>query len=409
MPCSTVRRDNARLVTNMQTLLRLAFDFRRIWNGVLFTIPMTSAENRSLLRAGVAHDAAHHRHVVRPAGRGRAHRSSASRSACCTNTSGCSQQRRAQPGHAHGALAVGHRAFGVDRRRPPRASRHAPTALKFSSVKPSPSIVRWQLAHDGLARWLSSRSRIVRGFALAVCSNGGTFAGGAGGGVPSRFSRIHLPRSVGAVRSACEVASRMLPLPSSPRRASPASVDAAELAAVDVRQAVVPRQPLVHERVVGGHQVQHVAILAHDAGEEELGLAPEARRAGRCRSPGTRRCSARCSAGCGCAATARRSSRTSACGLRVGQHAAHLRLEHRGLAQAPRRGQVEQRVVGHAAPEEERQARRQLDVADAIGRARRDGRAGSSSTRKMNVGLASRRRSASWMPVSKLPFLRPSR
>ena len=42
----------------------------------------------------------------------------------------------------------------------------------------------------------------VRGFALAVCSNGGTLAGGAGGGVPSRFSRIHLPRSTGEVRVA---------------------------------------------------------------------------------------------------------------------------------------------------------------------------------------------------------------
>ena len=48
-------------------------------------------------------------------------------------------------------------------------------------------------------------------------------------------------------------------------------------------------------------------------------------------------------------------------GVRVGQHAPHLRLEHRRLAQASRRGQIEQRVVGHAAPEEERQPRRQLD------------------------------------------------
>ncbi len=71
-------------------------------------------------------------------------------------------------------------------------------------------------------------------------------------------------------------------------------------------------------------------------------------------------------------------------------------------------GQVEQRVVGHAAPEEERQPRRQLDVADPVGRAGRRRSAGSSSTRKMNVGLARRRRSASWMPVSKSRFSRPS-
>ena len=35
------------------------------------------------------------------------------------------------------------------------------------------------------------------------------------------------------------------------------------------------RQPLVDERVVGVQQVEHAAILAHDAVEEQLGLALE--------------------------------------------------------------------------------------------------------------------------------------
>ena len=169
--------------------------------------------------------------------------------------------------------AVGHGALGVRPRRRPRASRHAPTASKFSSANPSGSIVPVAARARRVGAMLSIRSRIVLGARPAVCSNGGTLAGGAGGGVPSRFSRIHLPRSVGAVRSACDVASRMLPLPSSPRRASSVERHAAELAAVDVRHAVVLRQPLVDERVVGGQQVEHVAVLAHDAGEEELGLA----------------------------------------------------------------------------------------------------------------------------------------
>ena len=37
----------------------------------------------------------------------------------------------------------------------------------------------------------------------------------------------------------------------------------------------MPRQPLVDERVVRVHQVEHAAILAHDAVEEQLRLALE--------------------------------------------------------------------------------------------------------------------------------------
>ena len=87
-------------------------------------------------------------------------------------------------------------------------------------------------------------------------SSGGTFGGGGGGGVPSRFSSIHLPRTTGEVRLAYDVTVRMLPWPSSPPRGSSVTGDAAELAAVDVRDAVVPRQPLVDERVVGGQQIE---------------------------------------------------------------------------------------------------------------------------------------------------------
>ena len=56
----------------------------------------------------------------------------------------------------------------------------------------------------------------------------------------------------GDVRLAADVTVRMLPWPSRPRRGlSAASVDAAQPAAADVGDAVVPRQPLVHEGEVG--------------------------------------------------------------------------------------------------------------------------------------------------------------
>src|SRR5688500_824976 len=51
--------------------------------------------------------------------------------------------------------------------------------------------------------------------------------------------------------------------------------DAAEPAAVDVRNAVMAREPLVHERVRRAQQVEHIAVLFDDAFKEELGFAAE--------------------------------------------------------------------------------------------------------------------------------------
>ena len=59
---------------------------------------------------------------------------------------------------------------------------------------------------------------------------------------------------------------RMLPWRSRPPRSlSGVERDAAEAAAVDVRDAVVLGEPLVEERVVGAQQVEHAAVFAQDA------------------------------------------------------------------------------------------------------------------------------------------------
>ena len=109
-----------------------------------------------------------------------------------------------------------------------------------------------------------------------LSSSAGTFGGGGGGGVPRRFSRIHLPRITGEVRVAYEVTVRMLPCRSRPPRSLPgSSVDAAEARAVDVRDAVVLREPLVQPGVVRLQQVEHAAVLAQHLLEEQLGLAAE--------------------------------------------------------------------------------------------------------------------------------------
>ena len=63
----------------------------------------------------------------------------------------------------------------------PPWSRQRPTASKFSSAKPTGSIVLWQLAHTGFVRCWLRRSRIGRPAATDVSSSTGTFAGGGGG------------------------------------------------------------------------------------------------------------------------------------------------------------------------------------------------------------------------------------
>ena len=51
--------------------------------------------------------------------------------------------------------------------------------------------------------------------------------------------------------------------------------DAAELAAVDSGDSVVPGQPFVEERVVGRQKIQHGAVFGQDALEEQLGFVLE--------------------------------------------------------------------------------------------------------------------------------------
>ena len=57
---------------------------------------------------------------------------------------------------------------------------------------------------------------------------------------------------------------------------------------------------------------------------------------------------------------------------RVGEHAPHLLLEHASAAQPPLRRDGDQLVVRNAAPQEERQPRRELEIGDAVRPARRE-------------------------------------
>ncbi len=158
-----------------------------------------------------------------------------------------------------------------------------------------------------------------------------------------------------------------------PEQAAPVRIGQLHLAearAVDARDAVVLGQPLVHERVVGAQQLERAAVLAHDVAEEQLGLAAE-------RLPDV-------------VVEIREQQQVGrdlrlqvaqlqpltgeivdqGIGAFVRDHAAHLRGQHARLAQSAGRGQIQQRLVRDAAPEEERQARGELQVADWLCRTR---------------------------------------
>src|SRR5689334_10405387 len=92
----------------------------------------------------------------------------------------------------------------------PMESRHCPRPSKFSSAKPSGSIILWQAAQVGFDRCNSMRWRMVRFFVVSSSFKDGTLGGGGGGGVPRICNSTHLPRIVGAVRFGYEVTVKML-------------------------------------------------------------------------------------------------------------------------------------------------------------------------------------------------------
>ena len=148
-------------------------------------------------------------------------------------------------------------------------------------TKPKGSMRLWHDAQTGFLWCISICSRIDGVCALPAASaacvfSAGTFGGGGGGGTPIRASMTHLPRMHGRGAVRLRGQRQDAPLPSSPRRSSNCrELHAPEVAALDVRDPVVLRQPLVDEGVVGIEQIQDAAVLAQDAVEEQLRLLDE--------------------------------------------------------------------------------------------------------------------------------------
>ena len=159
-------------------------------------------------------------------------------------------------------------------------------------------------------------------------------------------------------------------------RLRPAELDAPEVVAVDARHAVVVGEPLVDERVVGGQQIRHAPVVPDLAVEEERHLARHrlaqvrVELGERLRIGGHQRHVAQVQPLPSEVVDQRPRAR-------VGQHSADLGAQHFRVAQFAAFGGVQQLVVRDAAPQEEGESRRQLQVADGVGLAGADvGRVG---------------------------------
>ena len=146
--------------------------------------------------------------------------------------------------------------------------------------------------------------------------------------------------------------------------------DAAEVAAEDVRDAVVPGEAFVEERVVRREEIRHGAVLTQDALHKELRLA--AHRLAEVvveinEAPGV-------GGGGGEGAEVkplRGEVGHEIRGARVGEHPPNLRGEAGGGGEIPAFGGGEQRLVGEAAPEKEREPGGECEAVDRVGGAGR--------------------------------------
>ena len=133
---------------------------------------------------------------------------------------------------------------------------------------------------------------------------------------------------------------------------------------MDVRDAVVLREPLVDKGVVRRQQIEDAAVFAEHAVEEEVGFRPH-RRAKRLVEVGEDQPVGLFRFDVAHEQPLLGEVADERFGSSVAQHPPDLALEHGRCVQLPLRRDVEQGVVRNAAPEEEGKARRELEIAHA--------------------------------------------
>ena len=136
-----------------------------------------------------------------------------------------------------------------------------------------------------------------------------------------------------------------------------------------VRDAVVSREPFVEKRVVRAQQVDDAPVLPQLAFHEQLGLTLKGL-AEVLVEPG-KQIRIRCDAA---DAAQHQPLASEIVDQRrrpgISQHPVHLLVERGRVAQLASSREIEELVVGNAAPHEERQPRRQLEIAQTIDGAR---------------------------------------
>ena len=240
-------------------------------------------------------------------------------------------------------------------------------ASKFSKPKPSGSILAWHEAQLGLARCCSIRCRSVAGELDVLRRPSARARRAAAGAAACRgsASRIHLPRFTGEVRVGFDVTVRTLACVSTPpRRLVGQRRPGGTRSPVDARDPVVPGQPLVEEREVGVEQVEDAPVLAHRRPRRTARSPRASPRGAPRRTSGT-------GLGRGWPVLRLRiwshwSAKFSTNARDFGSRSIRATCASRFVAgpQLALRGEVEQLVVGHAAPEEVREPRGQLEVVD---------------------------------------------
>ena len=381
-PCRNVRRGRDILVRNMihsplavprlSTLTRegLDRDASRIWNGTLRTMPRTIAPKPVVVAGGAADDGAHRRHVVviEPAPE-RVGQQLLGQSRSRTSPAAAAAPAAAPPDRSPGCRRPAcptRRSASPDRRCARRRRRRSSRARTRADPSPGGTTrtAGWRGAPPGArarspacpARCRPAR-RPRRGAAAAAAC-------------PRMFSRTHLPRTTGDVRFGYDVTARTLACPSRPKPRRVGQRHPPEVAAVDAAHPVVARQPLVDEGVVGAQQIERrcgpraAGCRGTSPSRVRIAWRSESSNSGKSARSGTnaarlRRCShwppkfltSDCARG---SASIRRTSRSSTAGC-------PSRCRGRG---------IEQLLVGNAAPQEERQPRRQIEVADPVRRSR---------------------------------------
>src|SRR6187549_3853603 len=146
--------------------------------------------------------------------------------------------------------------------------------------------------------------------------------------------------------------------------------DATEAIAPDIRNAVVQREPLVDERVVGGEQLENRAILSEDAVHEQFHFTAEggAQAVVEVREDDRVRIDL---FECPHLQPLKGETGHERFGSRIGQQSTHLRFENSRRGQRTALGRRQQFIVGGASDQEERETRRQFNVANRVNAARR--------------------------------------